>query len=82
MHDLSQLAITKKIPIVVTNMIRNIENKEVENMKSAIDPFTHIKIHLFKNSSKFNGEIYWALKKEYFSYTISQVGLSGNSEDF
>jgi len=82
MHDLSQLAITKKIPIVVTNMIRNIENKEVENMKSAIDPFTHIKIHLFKNSSKFNGEIYWALKKEYFSYTISQVGLSDNSEDF
>jgi DNA repair protein RAD51 len=82
MHDLSQLAITKKIPIVVTNMIRNIENKEVENMKSAIDPFTHIKIHLFKNSSKFNGEIYWALKKESFSYTISQVGLSGNSEDF
>jgi len=82
MRNLSKLAITKKIPIVITNMIRNIEDKEVENMKSAIDPFTHIKIHLFKNSSKFNGEIYWALKKEYFSYTISQVGLSGNSEDF
>ncbi len=82
MHDLSQLAITKKIPIVVTNMIRNIEDKEVENMKSAIDPFTHIKIHLFKNSSKFNGEIYWALKKECFSYTISPIGLSDNSEDF
>ncbi|MEX0861788.1 ATPase domain-containing protein [Nitrosopumilus sp.] len=82
MHDLSKLAITKKIPIVITNMIRNIEDKEVENMKSAIDPFTHIKIHLFKNSSKFNGEIYWALKKEYFSYTISPIGFSDNSEDF
>jgi len=82
MRNLSKLAITKKIPIVITNMIRNIEDKEVENMKSAIDPFTHIKIHLFKKSSKFNGKIYWALKKEYFSYTISPVGLSGNSEDF
>lgn len=82
MHDLSKLAITKKIPIAITNMIRNIEDKEVENMKSAIDPFTHIKIHLFKNSSKFNGQVYWALKKEYFSYTISSIGLSDNSEDF
>mgnify|MGYP000492180243 FL=1 len=38
MRELSKFAITKKIPIVVTNMIRTIEDKEVENMKSAIDP--------------------------------------------
>ena len=82
MHELSKFAITKKIPIVVTNMIRSIDDKEVENMQSAIDPFTHIKIHLFKNSSNFNGEIYWALKKENFSYTITKIGLSGNTEDF
>jgi len=82
MHELSRFAITKKIPIVITNMIRNIEGKEIENMKSAIDPFTHIKIHLFKNSSKFKGKIYWALKKEYFSYTINTAGLSDNTEDF
>jgi DNA repair protein RAD51 len=82
MHELSKFAITKKIPIVVTNMIRTMENKEVENMRSAIDPFTHIKIHLFKNSSKFNGKIYWALKKENFSYTITKIGLSDDTEDF
>jgi len=82
MHELSKFAITKKIPIVITNMIRNMNGKEIENMKSAIDPFTHIKIHLFKNSSKFNGEIYWALKKETFSYTITKIGLSDNTEDF
>ncbi|MFB5623501.1 MAG: ATPase domain-containing protein [Nitrosopumilus sp.] len=82
MHKLSKFAITKKIPIVVSNMIRNIEGKEVENMQSAIDPFTHIKIHLFKNSSKFNGEIYWALKKETFSYTITKIGLVDRTEDF
>ena len=82
MHELSKFAITKKIPIVVTNMIRNMDDKEVENMQSAINPFTHIKIHLFKNSSNFNGEIYWALKKEKFSYTITKIGLSDDTEDF
>ena len=71
----------KKIPIVVTNMIRNIEDKEVENMKNAIDPFTHIKIHLSKKSSKFKGKIYSAFNHESFSYTIDTLGLSNYSED-
>ena len=82
MHELSKFAITKKIPIVITNMVRNIEGREIENMKSAIDPFTHIKIHLFKNPSKSTGKIYWALKKESFSYTISKIGISDNDEDY
>ena len=81
MHELSKFAITKKIPIIVTNMIRNIEGKEVENMKSAISPFTHIKIHLSKNSSKFEGKIYWALNKQNFSYKIHVLGLSDYTED-
>jgi DNA repair protein RAD51 len=80
MHELSKFAITKKIPIVVTNMVRSIEGREVENMKNAIDPFTHIKIHLFKSPSKFTGQIYWALKKKSFSYTISKIGISDNDE--
>jgi len=82
MHELSKLAITKKIPIIITNMIRIANDTEIENMQNAIDPYTHIKIHLFKNSSKFNGQIYWALEKENFSYTINKIGLSDNSEDF
>ncbi len=81
-HALSKFAITKKIPIIFTNMIRTMDGLEVENMQKAIDPFTHIKIHLFKNSSKFNGQIYWALKKENFSYTINKTGLSDYTEDF
>ena len=82
MHELSKLAITKKIPIIITNMIRIANDTEIENMQNAIDPYTHIKIHLFKKLSKFNGQIYWALKKENFSYTINKIGLSNNSEDF
>ncbi|HIH99525.1 MAG TPA: AMP-binding protein [Nitrosopumilus sp.] len=76
MHELSFYAITNKIPIVITNMIRNMGNKEVENMATAIDLFTHVKIHLFKNSSIFNGQIYSPFNKEYFSYTITELGLS------
>ena len=82
MHDLSKFTITNKIPIVLTNMIRTIDDKEVENMKSAIDPFTHIKIHLFKNLSKFNGKIYWAVDKKSFSYKIGKIGLYDYTEDF
>ena len=79
MHDLANFAISNKIPIAVTNMIRNLEGKEIENMKSAIDPFTHIKIHLTKNLSKFNGKIYSPFIENSFSYRINKSGLS--SED-
>ena len=81
MHELSKFTIRKKIPIILTNMIRTIEGKEVENMKSAIDPFTHIKIQLSKNSSKFKGKIYWALNKQHFFYKIHILGLSDYTED-
>ena len=76
MHELSLYAISHKIPVVITNMIRNRNDKEVENMANAIDLFTHIKIHLSKNSSLFNGEIYSPFKKELFSYTITTSGVS------
>ena len=76
MHELSFYAIANKIPIVITNMIRNMGDKEVENMATAIDLFTHVKIHLFKNSSIFNGQIYSPFNKESFSYTITTLGLS------
>ena len=79
MHELSAYAITHKIPIVITNMIRSMDDKEVEHMANAIDLFTHIKIHLFKNSS-LHGEIYSPFKKESFSYTITASGMS--SENF
>jgi DNA repair protein RAD51 len=79
MHELSLYAATNKIPIVITNMIRSMDGKEVENMASAIDLFTHIKIHLFKNLSSFNGEIYSPFNKEFFSYTITASGISDDN---
>ena len=81
-RNLSLIAITKKIPVVITNMIRNIDGNEQENMKTAIDPFTHIKINLTKTSSKFHGELRWLLHKYNFSYKIHTGGLSDSTEDF
>ena len=46
LSELSAFAITKKIPIVMTNMIRTVRGEEVENMRAAISPFTHIRIHM------------------------------------
>jgi DNA repair protein RAD51 len=80
-YNLSLIAINKKIPIVVTNMIRNIEDKEIENMRTVIDPFTHIKINLTKIDSKFHGEIRWLLHKCNFSYKIDTAGLIDYTED-
>lgn len=76
MRELSLYAVTHKVPIIITNMIRNSNEQEVENMSTSIDLFTHIKIHLFKNSSIYNGEISSPFNKENFSYTITSSGLS------
>jgi DNA repair protein RAD51 len=82
MHDLSLIAINNNIPIVITNMIRNIDDKDVENMRKAIDLFTHIKIKLSKNSSKYHGDVNWLLNHQTFSYIINASGLSEDTEDF
>ena len=75
LHKLSQYANTNHIPVVLTNMIRNAQKKEFENMKNAMDHFTHIKIHLSKTSNGYEGEVYWALGKDKFSYLINKHGL-------
>ena len=80
-YNLSLIAINKKIPIVITNMIRNIENEEIENMRTVIDPFTHIKINLTKMNTKFHGEIRWLLHRYNFFYKIHAAGLIDCNED-
>ena len=82
MRDLSSIAINHNIPIVISNMVRNINNIETENMQKAIDLFTHIKIRLYKKSSKFFGEVNWLLHSHTFSYQIDSYGVSDIPEDF
>jgi DNA repair protein RAD51 len=80
-YSLSLIAVNKKIPIIITNMIRNSDDKEVENMRTAIDLFTHIKIKLTKNALKFYGEITWPNHHHDFFYKINKSGLSDYGED-
>ena len=82
MHDLSLMAINDHIPVVITNMIRSFDEKDVENMRKSIDLFTHIKIKLSKKESKYQGEVSWLLNHHTFSYFIDSSGLSEYTEDF
>ncbi len=76
MRELSLHTITNKIPTVVTNSMRYVDLKEIENMSAAIDPFTHIKIGLSKSSTKFLGKAVWLHNCLDFSYKVCQTGLS------
>src|SRR3989304_3836312 len=58
MHELSFISIQKKLPIIVTNMIRQIDDLEKENLAKSISMFTHIKIKLLKKETKYFGEIF------------------------
>ena len=80
MHELSLIAIQKKLPIVVTNIIRKIDNLEYENLDKAISIFTHMKIKLSKKDSKYSCEIFPSfLKKKEFLCQITKEGLIESS---
>ena len=80
MHELSSITIEKKLPIVVTNMIRKIDDLEKENMDKPISMFTHVKIELLKKGTKYLGEIFPSfIKKKEFEYQITKEGLIESS---
>lgn len=75
MHQLSGISIEKNIPIIVTNTIRTIDDKEIENLEKAINLFPHFKIHLIKNGHSINAELSTINKKSKFSFVISNEGV-------
>ena len=75
MHQLSDISIEKNIPIIVTNTIRTIDDKEIENLEKAINLFPHFKIHLIKNGHSINAELSTINKKSKFSFVISNEGV-------
>jgi DNA repair protein RAD51 len=80
MHELSSIGIEKKLPIVVTNMIRKIDDLEQENMDKSISMFTHIKIKLLKKGTKYLGEVLPSfIQKKEFEYQITKDGLVESS---
>jgi DNA repair protein RAD51 len=76
MHDLSLIAIQKKLPIIVINMIRKFDDFEIENLDKSISMFTHVKIQLFKKGTKYFGKIIPSLiQQREFEYQITKEGL-------
>jgi DNA repair protein RAD51 len=80
MHELSLISFQKKLPIVVTNIIRKIDDLEIENLDKSISMFTHMKIKLLKIGKKYSCEIFPSfLEKKEFPYQITKAGLIESS---
>ncbi|RDJ32124.1 MAG: recombinase RecA [Crenarchaeota archaeon] len=75
MHELSIIALEKKIPIIVTNTVRHNIDKNIENLSRAISFFTHVKIRLSKSNSKHIGYVESISNSGSFSFLISAKGL-------
>jgi DNA repair protein RAD51 len=75
MHDLSSIAIAHKIPIIVTNIVRTINEHEKENLEESISMYIHNKIKLSKNSNGYLCHIISPFSNKKFQYTITPKGI-------
>jgi DNA repair protein RAD51 len=81
LKELSQVALDKKIPILVINMIRRTAEGDQENLGSVVSMFSHIKIELTKKPQNYEGSVFiMPLKKDRFLYKITKEGLIGLPE--
>ena len=76
MHDLSLLSQEKKIPIIITNQIRQVNTYQIENLFNTINHFVQLKIKLRKNGMLYEGEIFPSfLTTKKFAYSIDTTGI-------
>ena len=64
MHDLSQLAINRKIPVIITNQLMETKDHAYEKMENSIKNYTHQKIKLEKHNDHFQGRIFSPFSKK------------------
>ncbi|MEM3143259.1 MAG: ATPase domain-containing protein [Candidatus Nitrosotenuis sp.] len=76
MRALAEAAASKKIPVIVVNMIRKIDQTERENMDTIIGLFTHVKIGLTRTQTGYEGRVLINAKTDLFSYKITKDGLT------
>ena len=79
MHNLSSIAITRKIPIIVTNLVRTINEHEKENLEESISMYIHTKIKLSKNGNGYSCEAFSPFDYKKFQYTITSQGVIDQS---
>ena len=79
MRNLSSIAIDHKLPIIVTNIVRSINQQEKENLEESISMYIHTKIKLSKNGNGYSCEVFSPFDKTKFQYTITSNGLTDQS---
>ena len=79
MHNLSSIAIRVKIPIIVTNIVRSINEQEKENLEESISMYIHTKIKLSKNRNEYSCQAISPFGSKKFQYTIAPKGIIGES---
>ena len=85
MHDLSNIAIDTKIPIIVTNIVRSrfenwsVNKHEKENIEESISMYIHTKIKLSKNNNGYSCQAISPFANKQFQYTITSKGLTDQS---
>ncbi len=76
MHKLTLVTVQKKIPVVVTNIIRKSHYEERENLDRSISMFTHRKIRLAKLNHKYVAAVLPSFgSKKVAYYIITHNGL-------
>ncbi len=76
MHKLTLVTVQKKIPVVVTNIIRKSHYEEKENLDRSISMFTHRKIRLAKLNHKYVADVLPSFgSKKVAYYIITHNGL-------
>ena len=79
MHSLSSIAINRKIPIIVTNIVRTIDKREKENLEESISMYTHTKIKLSKDNNRYFCQAISPFDNKKFQYTITSSGITDQS---
>ena len=79
MHNLSSIAIADKIPIIVTNVVRTINEYEKENLEESISMYIHTKIKLSKNNNGYSCQAISPFDNKQFQYAITSKGIIDQS---
>ncbi len=76
MKSLSTFSITRNTTVLFTNVVRNSNDRQVENFERTIDLFTHVKIRLERQGGKHRCTCFSAFEQKIFDFEINASGIS------
>jgi len=76
MRSLSSFSIKNSLTVLLTNVVRNSNGRQVESFEKIVDLFTHVKIRLEKNNGRHKCTCYSAFDQKAFNFEITPSGIS------